>query len=234
MDEKGIVVIPTYNESENIAALIDEIHATVPALDVLVVDDNSPDGTAGIVKSCMEKNGRIHLIERPGKLGLGTAYVQGFKRCLEQGYGIIIQMDSDFSHQPKYLLDFLREIKSYDLILGSRYIAQGGTENWSLSRKILSRGGNLYAKMILGLPFRDLTGGFKCFRREVLEAIKLDTVKAEGYSFQIEMTYRAYKLGFRIKEVPIVFPDRTKGVSKLSQQVFFEAVMLPWRIRFKS
>ncbi|MBM4387969.1 MAG: glycosyltransferase, partial [Deltaproteobacteria bacterium] len=147
MDEKGIVVIPTYNESENISALIDEINATAPGLDILVVDDGSPDGTAGIVKLRMEKDSRIHLMERPGKLGLGTAYVQGFKKCLADGYGIIIQMDSDFSHQPKYLLDFLREIKSHDLILGSRYIAQGGTENWSLSRKILSRGGNIYAKM---------------------------------------------------------------------------------------
>jgi dolichol-phosphate mannosyltransferase len=227
-----VIVIPTYNESENITPLLTEIHSVVPDADVLVVDDNSPDGTARIVTELGDKDARIRLLSRAGKLGLGTAYVAGFRECLKRGYTVLCQMDCDFSHQPRYLADFLREIQTYDVVLGSRYISGGGTEDWSLKRKVLSVGGNTYARLILGLPFADLTGGFKCWRRVVLEAIDLDTVRAEGYAFQMEMTFRAYRRGFRIREIPIIFPDRTQGTSKLGQGIFWESLAMPWRLRF--
>lgn len=232
MDEKKIVVIPTYNESENIKSLLEEIFATIPTINVLVVDDSSPDGTGRIVKEIMDKDKRVFLLERPAKLGIGSAYVKGFLWALEKEYELIFQMDSDFSHQPKYLLDMLNTIRDSDFVIGSRYIPRGGTENWSLMRKFLSKGGNFYARMILGLPISDLTSGFKCFRKEVLQSIDLENIKSEGYSFQIEMTYRAVSKGFRAKEIPIIFVDRTKGVSKLSQKILFEAFFMPWRLRF--
>lgn len=226
-----VVVIPTYNEAENVLPLIAEIHSVVPEMDVLVVDDASPDGTGALVADLASRDPRVRLMTRPGKQGLGTAYVAGFKDALARGYAILCQMDSDFSHQPRYLADFLREIEQVDVVLGSRYAGGGATEDWSLKRKLLSRGGNLYARAILGIPVRDLTGGFKCFRRPVLEAISLDTIRAEGYAFQMEMTYRAWRLGFRIREVPIVFPDRSRGVSKVSAGVFWESVKMPWSLR---
>ncbi len=229
---RAVVVIPTYNEAENIVPLITQVHAVVPQMDVLVVDDASPDGTGALVEDLARRDNRVRLLARPGKQGLGTAYVAGFREALQGGYALICQMDSDFSHQPRYLADFLREIEHADLVLGSRYAPGGATEDWSLKRKALSRGGNLYARAVLGIPVRDLTGGFKCFRRAVLEAISLDTVRAEGYAFQMEMTYRAWRLGFRIKEVPIVFPDRSRGVSKLSGGVFWESLKMPWILRF--
>lgn len=229
---RSIVVIPTYNEAENITRLLTEIHAVVPEMDVLVVDDNSPDGTGRIVSELGAKDARVRLLSRPGKLGLGTAYVAGFKDCLAHDYTVIVQMDCDFSHQPRYLADFMREIQDFDVVVGSRYIAGGATEDWPLSRKILSRGGNLYARTILGMKYADLTAGFKCWRRNVLEAIQLDVVGANGYAFQMEMTYRAFRQGFRIKEIPIVFPDRTMGQSKLGQGIFWESLAMPWRLRF--
>lgn len=233
-DKKSIVVIPTYNEAENIKPLIEEIHSLIPEMDVLVVDDNSPDGTGQIVSEITAKDARVRLLSRSGKLGLGTAYITGFKECLNHTYDVICQMDSDFSHQPKYLVQFLKEIEQVDVVLGSRYCGGGGTEDWSLKRKMLSKMGNLYIKVILGLPFHDLTGGFKCFRREVLEAIELDSIRSEGYAFQMEMTYRAWKKGFRIKEIPIIFPDRTRGKSKLSGGIFWESLKMPWKLRFSS
>lgn len=227
------VVVPTYNEARNIERLIGEIHLVMADMDILVVDDDSPDGTGRIVAQLAEKDQRIRLMSRPGKLGLGTAYVAGFTDCLERGYSFICQMDSDFSHQPHYLADFMREIEGADLVLGSRYVPGGRTEDWGLKRKILSLGGNLYARTILSVPFHDLTGGFKCFRREVLEAIDLSTVTAEGYAFQMETTFRAWRRGFRVLEIPIVFPDRTLGQSKLSNGIFWESLAMPWRLRIK-
>jgi dolichol-phosphate mannosyltransferase len=229
---RPVVVVPTYNEAGNVARLIAEVLATVPAIHVLVVDDGSPDGTGDLVQAIAEKDERVRLMRRAGKQGLGTAYVAGFKDCLARGYDAICQMDCDFSHPPRYLVDFLRLIEEYDVVIGSRYIAGGETENWPLKRKILSKGGNFYARTILGVRVTDLTGGYKCWRREVLEAIDLDTVQAGGYAFQMEMNFRATRKGFRIHEIPIVFPDRTVGESKLGQGIFWESLKLPWRLRF--
>jgi len=233
-EHRSIVVIPTYNEAANVARLISEIHSVVPNMHVLVVDDASPDGTGRIVADLAQSDERVRLVSRTGKQGLGTAYVAGFKDCLERGYDIICQMDCDFSHQPRYLVDFLREIEFADVVIGSRYMKGGMTENWPLRRKLLSVGGNMYARTILGLSLSDLTGGFKCWRAEVLKAIDLDTVQAGGYAFQMEMNYRASRLGFRIKEIPIVFPERVAGESKLGQGIFWESLKLPWRLRFGS
>ena len=232
MEEKKLIVIPTYNEAENIEPLIEEILETVPDVNILVVDDYSPDGTGEIVEGLAKKDNRINLLSRTKKEGLGRAYVAGFKWALNHGYDIICQMDSDFSHQPRHLPTFFDTIKECDVVLGSRYIPGGETEGWPLRRKLLSKGGNLYARTILGLPFSDLTGGFKCFRKKVLKAINLDEVGAQGYAFQMEMTYRAFKKGFKIKEIPIVFPDRLRGESKLSGSIFWESLAIPWRLRF--
>ena len=231
-----LIIIPTYNESENVEKLLDLISRTDPAAHVLIVDDNSPDRTYEIVERLMQTSypGRLFLLKRAGKLGLGTAYLAGFKWALARDYDYIFEMDADFSHDPKYLPDFLAAIQTHDLVLGSRYVPGGGVKNWGLVRKFISRGGSLYARTILGLSLRDLTGGFKCFRREVLEAIDLDSIKSNGYSFQIEMTYRACCKGFRIFETPIVFEDRTAGKSKMSRKIFLEAVLMVWKLRLDS
>ena len=231
-----LIIIPTYNESENVEKLLDLISRTDPAAHVLIVDDNSPDRTYEIVERLMQTSypGRLFLLKRAGKLGLGTAYLAGFKWALARDYDYIFEMDADFSHDPKYLPDFLAAIQTPDLVLGSRYVPGGGVKNWGLLRKFISRGGSLYARTILGLSLRDLTGGFKCFRREVLEAIDLDSIKSNGYSFQIEMTYRACCKGFRIFETPIVFEDRTAGKSKMSRKIFLEAVLMVWKLRLDS
>lgn len=231
-----LIIIPTYNESENVEKLLDLISRTDPAAHVLIVDDNSPDRTYEIVERLMQTSypGRLFLLKRAGKLGLGTAYLAGFKWALARDYEYIFEMDADFSHDPKYLPDFLAAIQTHDLVLGSRYVPGGGVKNWGLLRKFISRGGSLYARTILGLSLRDLTGGFKCFRREVLEAIDLDSIKSNGYSFQIEMTYRACCKGFRIFETPIVFEDRTAGKSKMSRKIFLEAVLMVWKLRLDS
>ena len=231
-----LIIIPTYNESENVEKLLDLISRTDPAAHVLIVDDNSPDRTYEIVERLMQTSypGRLFLLKRAGKLGLGTAYLAGFKWALARDYDFIFEMDADFSHDPKYLPDFLAAIQTPDLVLGSRYVPGGGVKNWGLLRKFISRGGSLYARTILGLSLRDLTGGFKCFRREVLEAIDLDSIKSNGYSFQIEMTYRACCKGFRIFETPIVFEDRTAGKSKMSRKIFLEAVLMVWKLRLDS
>lgn len=231
-----LIIIPTYNESDNIEKLLDLISRTDPAAHVLIVDDNSPDRTYEIVERLMQTSypGRLFLLKRAGKLGLGTAYIAGFKWALARDYDYIFEMDADFSHDPKYLPAFLAAIEQNDLVLGSRYVPGGGVKNWGLLRKFISRGGSLYARTILGLSLRDLTGGFKCFRRQVLEAIDLDSVKSNGYSFQIEMTYRARCQGFRICETPIVFEDRTAGKSKMSRKIFLEAVLMVWKLRLDS
>ena len=231
-----LIIIPTYNESDNIEKLLDLISRTDPAAHVLIVDDNSPDRTYEIVERLMQTSypGRLFLLKRAGKLGLGTAYIAGFKWALARDYDYIFEMDADFSHDPKYLPAFLTAIEKHDLVLGSRYVPGGGVKNWGLLRKIISRGGSLYARTILGLTLRDLTGGFKCFRRQVLESIDLDAVKSNGYSFQIEMTYRARCKGFRICETPIVFEDRTAGKSKMSRKIFLEAVLMVWKLRMDS
>ena len=231
-----LIIIPTYNESDNIEKLLDLISRTDPAAHVLIVDDNSPDRTYEIVERLMQTSypGRLFLLKRAGKLGLGTAYIAGFKWALARDYDYIFEMDADFSHDPKYLPAFLTAIEKHDLVLGSRYVPGGGVENEGWLRKISSRGCRLYARTILGLSLRDLTGGFKCFRRQVLESIDLDAVKSNGYSFQIEMTYRARCKGFRICETPIVFEDRTAGKSKMSRKIFLEAVLMVWKLRMDS
>ncbi len=228
-----LVIIPTYNELSNIK----EITAQVLAHDwlhVLVVDDNSPDGTADAVTSLMKEKfpGRLFLLKRAGKLGLGTAYLDGFRWALARDYQAVFEMDADFSHKPGYLPDFRAALDAgADLVLGSRYVNGGGVKNWGLGRKIISRGGSLYARTILGLDIRDLTGGFKCFRRAVLEALDFDEVKSNGYSFQIELTYKTIKKGFKVREIPIIFEDRTLGASKMSKKIFLEAVAMVWRLR---
>lgn len=229
-----LVIIPTYNERDNLEELLAQVYRAVADMHVLIVDDNSPDGTANLVEELMagRYSGQLFLFKRSGKLGLGTAYIAGFKWALERSYQYIFEMDADFSHNPKYLADFLRTIETCDVVLGSRYIPGGGVTNWGIIRRCISKGGSLYSRMILGLPFRDLTGGFKCFRREVLETLDLDDIKSNGYSFQIEMTYRAYLKGFRIREVPIIFEERAAGKSKMSRKIFVEALLMIWKLRF--
>lgn len=232
MGSKILIIVPTYNEAENIFKLLDVIHAQVPDADILVVDDNSPDGTAAMVESRMKEDPRLSLMKRPGKLGLGSAYIAGFKQALARGYEVVFEMDADFSHNPAYLPRFLEAIKEADLVLGSRYVEGGGVENWAFSRKLISLGGSMYARFILGVPYRDLTGGFKCFRRETLAAIDLDGIHSEGYSFQIEITYRVHKKGLQIREIPIIFADRLGGKSKMSWKIFLEAIFRVWQMRW--
>jgi dolichol-phosphate mannosyltransferase len=226
------VVIPTYNERENIGALIPRV-LELPRFRVLVVDDNSPDGTAGVVGELARAEPRVGLLARSGKQGLGTAYIAGFRRALAEGAEFVCEMDADFSHDPSYLPSLLEAAETrYDLVLGSRYVRGGGTVNWGLMRQLISRGGNSYARAILGLPVMDATGGFRCYRRRVLEAIDLDSIHSNGYSFQIELVYRTLRGGFRIGEVPIVFPDRRVGHSKMSRRIVLEALLTVWRLRF--
>ncbi len=228
---KTIVVIPTYNEKENIGRLIPEILALDESVEVLVVDDSSPDGTAALVESLAETIPRIHILKRPGKMGLGSAYVAGFGRAIELGADFIMEMDADFSHDPKYVPDFLRLIQAADVVLGSRYVHGVNVINWPISRLILSYGANLYTRLITGMPILDATGGFKCFRKEVLQAIDFRSARSDGYSFQIELNYRCWRKGFRIREIPIVFVDRHSGTSKMSKKIIWEAVWMVWRLR---
>lgn len=228
------VVVPTYNERENIATLISQV-LEYPRLRVLVVDDNSPDGTGDLVAELMSAEPRIGLLRRAGKQGLGTAYRAGFRRALDEGAQFIFEMDADFSHDPRYLPQLLAAAETrYDLVLGSRYVAGGGTSDWGLVRQFISRGGNLYAGLILGLPVADATGGFRCYRRAVLERINLDAIRSNGYSFQIEMVYRTLQAGFSVGEIPIIFPDRRVGQSKMSRRIVFEALLAVLRLRLSS
>jgi dolichol-phosphate mannosyltransferase len=231
---KTLVIIPTYNELENLPRLLPEVLSKEEGIHILIVDDNSPDGTAAFVEDQMKNNNRIHLIKRQSKQGLGTAYIAGFKYALQNNFEFIFEMDADFSHDPKEIPRFLDEIKNSDVILGSRYINGVNVINWPLRRLLLSSFANLYTRIITGMPIHDATGGFKCFRREVLEAIDLDRVKSNGYAFQIEMTFKAWKKGFKVKEIPIIFVDRVKGKSKMSKKIVREAVTMVWKLRLKS
>jgi dolichol-phosphate mannosyltransferase len=231
---KILIIIPTYNELENLPKLLPEVLSKDKNINVLIVDDNSPDGTAGFVERQMKVDNRIHLIKRQSKQGLGTAYIAGFKYALQNNFQIIFEMDADFSHDPKEIPRFLDEIKNSDVVLGSRYINGVNVINWPLRRLLLSSFANLYTRIITGLPVHDATGGYKCFDRKVLEAIDLNRVKSNGYAFQIEMTFKAWKKGFRVKEIPIIFVDRVKGKSKMSKKIVREAVTMVWKLRIKS
>jgi dolichol-phosphate mannosyltransferase len=229
----ALVCIPTYNERDNIDAIARAALAADPRVDILVIDDNSPDGTGAIADAVAASDPRAHVLHRPAKEGLGRAYLDGFRWALARGYAFILEMDADFSHDPKYLGRFLdRAEAGVELVLGSRYVPGGGTVNWGAARKLVSRAGSVYARSILGLPQRDLTGGFKCFRRQVLESIDLASVHSTGYAFQIELTYRAIKKGFRVEEIPIVFEDRRVGQSKMSRAIVLEALAVVWKLRF--
>jgi len=227
---KSLLIIPTYNEKDNIERIIAAVLPQSATLEVLVVDDGSPDGTGEIVAKLGAANPRIHLLRRAGKLGLGTAYIAGFKWGLARDYECFLEMDADFSHDPNEIPNLLRAIEENDLVLGSRYKDGIRVVNWPLSRLILSKGAAWYVRLITGLPVADPTGGFKCFRRAVLEAIELDSVKSNGYAFQVEMTYKAWMQGFRIKEIPITFADRFAGQSKMSTGIVREALWIVWML----
>ena len=234
MAERGLVVIPTYNERTNIPLLVPAILLQDPRLEVLVVDDNSPDGTGQLADDLARADARVHVLHRPAKAGLGKAYLAGFRWALDHGYDYVFEMDADFSHDPKFLPEFLRAVEDADLVIGSRYKAGVNVINWPMSRLLLSIGANQYARIVTGLPLDDSTGGFKCFRRRVLEAIALDRVKSNGYSFQIEMSFLAWKKGFRLREIPIVFTDRVEGQSKMSKKIVREAIWMVWWLRLRS
>ena len=232
---RALVIVPTYNERDNIERLTREVLAQDPRLDVLIIDDNSPDGTGQLADELVAANPRIRVHHRAGKLGLGTAYLEGFRIGIREGYGLLFEMDADFSHDPSHLPQFLKAAEEYDVVLGSRYLHGRVTViNWPITRLVLSYGANVYARFVTGLPVADATGGYKCFRRNVLEGIALDRVESEGYAFQIEMSFRAWKRGFRIGEIPIVFVDRTAGESKMSKRIVREAVWRVWKLRFLS
>ncbi len=240
---RALIIIPTYNEIDNVenivrAVLEQEKNTPDVQLSVLIVDDNSPDGTAAVVKKLQEDPAlgpeRVHLLSRPGKMGLGTAYVEGFRYGLSHTFDYIFEMDADFSHDPEEIPNFLREIKSYDVVLGSRYITGANVANWPLRRLLLSYYANKYARIVTGLKVYDTTGGFKCFRREVLESIDLNGIHSNGYAFQIEMNFRAWRKKFRIKEIPIVFVDRRAGTSKMNKSIVREAVLLVWKLKLKT
>lgn len=235
MADKALVIIPTYNESVNIDQIISRVLEQDPRIEILVVDDNSPDGTAAIVDEIASRQPRVHILHRLGKQGLGTAYVAGFKWALERDYEYVFEMDADFSHDPKHLPEFLRAVRDADLVLGSRYLRGRVTVvNWPMPRLLLSYFANIYARVVTGLKLYDATGGFKCFRRRVLERIDLASVHSNGYAFQIEMSFRASRLGFRIVEIPIVFVDRLDGTSKMSGAIVREAVWMVWRLRLQT
>ena len=231
---KSLVIIPTYNESENIDKIIIDTKKIVNDIHILIIDDNSPDGTADKVRKLQEKYKDIHLIEREDKLGLGTAYVVGFKYALENGYDNVFEMDADYSHDPTEIPNFLAALNEADLVIGSRYIKGVNVVNWPLSRLLLSYFANRYTRLITGLPLCDSTSGYKCFRIDVLRAISLDKIHSGGYSFQIEMSFRAWKLGFRLKEIPIIFIDRAIGKSKMSKKIVREAILMVWRLKIRS
>ena len=233
--KKTLILVPTYNERENIVKLVEYVFSLdIPELDILIIDDNSPDKTADLVKKMQDENEHLHLLERAGKLGLGTAYIEGFKYALARDYDYIFEMDADLSHDPDEIPNFLEAMEDADLVIGSRYVKGVNVINWPLSRLMLSMGASLYTRIITGLPLTDCTAGFKCFRREVLEKIPFDEVKSNGYSFQIEMHFKVWKRGFRIKEIPIIFTDRTEGSSKMSRKIMFEAIFMVWKLKLMS
>lgn len=234
MTERVLVVVPTYNERVNIPLIVPAILGQDPRIEVLVVDDNSPDGTGELADRLAGENPRVHVLHRSQKEGLGKAYIAGFRWALDHGYDLVFEMDADFSHDPRFLPTFLDAIQDADLVIGSRYKTGVNVINWPISRLLLSLGANQYARLVTGLPLADSTGGFKCFRRQVLEAIPLERVRSNGYAFQIEMSYRAWKKGFRLKEIPIVFTDRVEGQSKMNRKIVREAVWMVWWLRLRS
>ena len=235
MAERALVIIPTYNERDNLPRIVPQILAQDPRLHVLVVDDNSPDGSGALADELAAAEPRVHAIHRSGKLGLGSAYVAGFKWALQQGFDYALEMDADFSHDPKHLPDFLAAISEVDVVIGCRYLERRVTVvNWPMSRLLLSYFANVYARWVTGLPLWDSTGGFKCYRRAVLEAIDLDDIRSNGYSFQIEISFRAWRKGFRLREITILFTDRTEGHSKMSRGIIYEAVWMVWRLRWRA
>jgi len=234
MNSRVLVIIPTYNEKENIERIIEAILKICPSCDVLVVDDNSPDGTGSIVKSIRRRTERVHLIERKKKSGLGTAYIAGFRFGLKEGYDYLFEMDADFSHYPGDIPRFLKAIEKADLVIGSRYSKGVSVVNWPISRLLLSYFANLYARIITGVPVKDLTAGFKCFRSKVIGSINLDDITSDGYGFQIEMNYWVYRKRYRIKEIPVIFVDRRSGESKMSKRIVWEAFFLVLRLRIYS
>lgn len=233
--KKALVIIPTYNEKRNIPYLLQRIFKlNLPELEVLFVDDNSPDGTAEVIREQMNKNQHIHLIEREGKMGLGTAYIKGFRWALERKYESIFEMDADLSHDPNEIPNLLKAAEEADLVIGSRYLTGVNVINWPLLRLFISVMASKYTRVITGLPVKDCTSGFKCFRRRVLEQIPLDGISSNGYSFQIEMNYKVWKRGFRLKEIPIIFYDRKEGSSKMSKKIMWEAALMVWKLRILS
>lgn len=230
---RAVVLLPTYNEHDNIDRIIPAILAAAP-VDIWVLDDNSPDGTGRMADAWAAREPRVRVAHREKKEGLGRAYLDGMRRAIEAGYDLILEMDADFSHPPEVLPRLLEAASTADLVLGSRNIKGGGTKNWPLSRQLISKGGSFYARTILGVGVRDLTGGFKCFHRRVLEGIDLSSIVSNGYGFQIEMTYRAIQRGFVVKEVPFVFVERESGVSKMSRKIVLEAVLVCPKLRFMS
>ena len=232
MSRRVLVITPTYNERENLHAFLDALFAVAPQVDVLVVDDHSPDGTGELADEVAARDPRVRVRHRAGKLGLGTAYLEGFRWALGEGYDVVFEMDTDLSHDPRYVPEFIRAIEAgADVVIGSRNIPGGGVEGWGPGRHLVSKGGSVYARSILGLDVRDLTSGFKAFTRDALERIDLDGVKSNGYSFQIVLTYRAVLRGLRVAEVPILFVDRRAGASKMSRKIFAEAVVMVWKLR---
>jgi dolichol-phosphate mannosyltransferase len=230
----SLIVIPTYNEAENVPQIVPQILAQDPSFHVLIVDDNSPDGTARIVKGMQAAEPRIHLLERPGKMGLGTAYVAGFGYALANGFDFVFEMDADFSHDPNALPVLYAKAQECDLVIGSRYVSGVNVVNWPMRRLLLSYSANLYTRIITGMPIKDATAGFKCYRRRVLEAIDLQAIHSNGYSFQIETNFLAWRKGFKVCEVPIVFVDRRAGVSKMSKNIVYEAAWMVWKLKLKS
>jgi len=230
--KRALVIIPTYNEIENVPTLIGEVLVTDPRVDILFVDDGSPDGTGGYITDVMKSEPRVHLLQRPRKMGLGTAYCRGFEYAIANGYEVAMEMDADFSHDPKMIPKFLEEIETHDLVIGSRYVQGVNVVNWPMSRLLLSYFANVYSRFVTGMPLHDGTGGFKCFRTTVLEKIDLDRIRSNGYSFQIELNFLVWSLGKKIREIPIIFVDRRSGVSKMSRNIIFEAASMVWKLRF--
>jgi len=236
--DRYVIVLPTYNERENVERVVDELSdvrslAPFPG-DVLIVDDASPDGTGEMADTLARAHPWVHVLHRPTKRGLGRAYIDGFRWALEHGYSHILEMDADMSHPPSAVPRLLEAAADADLVLGSRYIDGGGVVGWPAHRRLISRAGSLYARTLLGVPVRDLTGGFKCFHRRVLEAANLDAVHGQGYVFQIELTYRTLRMGGRVVELPIIFTDRAEGQSKMSRRIVFEAIWMVWRLRWRT
>jgi dolichol-phosphate mannosyltransferase len=232
--QRALIIFPTYNERDNIEKIVHAVLPMDPRINVLIVDDNSPDGTGEIADRLASQESKVHVLHREKKEGLGRAYLAGFKWAIEQQFDFIFEMDADFSHGPEYIKDFLREIVNYDVVIGSRYITGVNVINWPMSRLLLSYFANKYTRFVTGIPLQDATGGYKCFRRTVLETINLDEVHSTGYSFQIEMSMRAWKKGFRLKEIPIIFYERLAGTSKMSKRIVREAIWMVWLLRMKS